>query len=171
VQWRSFIVTPPTLLRWHRRLVAKRWTYARPIGRPPMRRQTRALVLRLGRENARWGYSRIVGELKGLGIAVSATTVRTWLRAAGPGPAGQRREVTWRDFIRAHREILLAVDFFTVERIWLQRLYILSSSSWAAVACTWPDARQSGCPVGHPTGAAGVVGLGGSFETDPVSDS
>ncbi len=75
VQWRSFIVTPPTLLRWHRRLVAKRWTYARPIGRRPMRRETRELVLLLARENPRWGYSRIVGELKGLGIAVSATTV------------------------------------------------------------------------------------------------
>jgi putative transposase len=83
------------------------------------------LVLRLARENPRWGYPRIVGELKGLGIAVSATTVRAWLRAAGLGPAGQRREVTWREFIQAHRNSLLAVDFFTVETIWLQRLYIL----------------------------------------------
>jgi hypothetical protein len=76
---RSFIVTPATLLRWHRRLVAKRWTYAHPVGRPPMRREIRALVLRLARENPRWGYQRIVGEVKGLGNAVSATTVRTWL--------------------------------------------------------------------------------------------
>jgi putative transposase len=83
VQWRSFFVTPATLLRWHRRLVAKRWTYARPVGRPPMRREIRELVLRLARENPRWGYPRIAGELKGLGIAVSATTVRAWLRAAG----------------------------------------------------------------------------------------
>jgi len=82
-RWRSFIVTPATLLRWHRRLVAKRWTHVRPVGRPPMRRETRQLVLRLARENPRWGYLRIVGELKGLGIVVSATTVRAWLRAAG----------------------------------------------------------------------------------------
>jgi hypothetical protein len=67
----------------------------------------------------------MVGELKGLGMTVSATTVRAWLRAAGLGPAGKCRETTWREFIRAHRQSLLAVDFFTVETLWLQRLYIL----------------------------------------------
>jgi putative transposase len=82
-------------------------------------------VLRLARENPRWGYPRMVGELKGLGITVSATTVRAWLRAAGLGPSGKRRETTWREFVRAHRQSLLAVDFFTVETVWLQRLYIL----------------------------------------------
>jgi putative transposase len=82
-------------------------------------------VLRLARENPRWGYPRIVGELKGLGITVSATTVRAWLRVAGLGPAGTRRETTWREFVRAHRQSMLAVDFFTVETIWLQRLYVL----------------------------------------------
>jgi hypothetical protein len=123
-RWRSFMVTPATLLRWHRRLVAKRWTFARPVGRPPMRREIRDLVLRLARENPRWGYPRVVGELKGLGVTVSATTVRAWLRAAGFGPAGKRGEMTWREFIQAHRQSLLAVDFFTVETIWLQ-LYVL----------------------------------------------
>jgi len=123
--WRSFIVKPATLLAWHRRLVAKRWTYARRPGRPPIRRELRELVLRLARENPRWGYHRIVGELKGLGVVVSATTVRTWLRDAGPGPVGTRRGLSWRAFVRAHRESLLAVDFFTVESIWLQRLYVL----------------------------------------------
>ena len=83
------------------------------------------MALRLAYDNPRWGYQRIVGELKGLGMVVSATTVRTWLRAGGIGPAGQRRGMTWREFIRAHRESLLAVDFFTVETIWLQRLYVL----------------------------------------------
>ena len=82
-RWRSFFITQATLVAWHRRLVAKRWTYARPPGRPPIRREIRALVLRLARDNPRWGYHRIVGELKGLGVTVSATTVRTWLRAAG----------------------------------------------------------------------------------------
>jgi putative transposase len=90
-----------------------------------MRREIRELVLRLARENPRWGYQRIVGELKGLGIAVSATTVRTWLRAGGLGPAGTRRGMTWGEFVRAHRHSMLAVDFFTVETIWLQRLYVL----------------------------------------------
>jgi transposase InsO family protein len=83
------------------------------------------VVLRLARENARWGSARIVGELKGLGITVSPTTVRGWLRAAGLGPAGKRGKTTWREFVRAHRQSLLAVDFFTVETIWLQRLYVL----------------------------------------------
>ena len=123
--WRSFIVTPATLLRWHRHLVARRWTFARRVGRPLIRRETRDLALRLARENPRWGYLRIVGELKGLGFAVSATTLRAWLRAAGVGPAGHRREMTWREFVRAHRQSLLAVDFFTVDTIWLQRLYVV----------------------------------------------
>jgi putative transposase len=78
--WSSFLVTPATLLPWHRRLVANRWTYARRPGRPPSSRQVRALIVRLARENPRWGYLRIVGELKGLGVIVSATTVKKVLR-------------------------------------------------------------------------------------------
>lgn len=124
-QWRSFMVTPATLLRWHRRLVAKRWTFVRRPGRPAIRREIRAFVLRLARENPRWGYQRIVGELKGLSMVVSATTVRTWLRDAGLGPAGTRGGMTWREFVRTHRRSMLAVDFFTVETIWLQRLDVL----------------------------------------------
>jgi putative transposase len=93
--------------------------------RPPIRREIRALVLRLARENPQWGYERLVGELKGLGRTVSATTVRTWLRAAGLGPAGTRGGPTWREFVRAHRRSMLAVDFFSVETMWLQRLYVL----------------------------------------------
>ena len=124
-RWRSFIVTPGTLLRWHRHSGATRWTYPRRAGRPPLRREIRTLVIRLARDNPRWGYQRIVGELKGLGTVVSATTVRAWLRAAGLGPTGSRGGMTWREFVHAHRHSLLAVDFFTVETMWLQRLYVL----------------------------------------------
>lgn len=123
--WRSFLVTPATLLRWHQRLVARRWTYGGRGGRPPIGGEIRELVLRLARENPRWGYQRIAGELNGLGISVSATTVRKILRQAGLGPAGERSGLSWRAFLRAQAASMLAVDFFTVETISLKRLYVL----------------------------------------------
>jgi len=123
--WRSFVVTPTTLLRWHRRLVAKRWTYPGRVGRPPIGSEIRELVLRLARENQQWGYQRIAGELRGLGVAVSATTVRKLLREAGLGPAGERAGLSWREFLRTQAHSMIAVDFFTVETVWLQRLYVL----------------------------------------------
>ena len=79
------------------------------------RTPTRRDSLRLARENPRWGYPRIVGELKGLGITVSATTVRARLRAAGLGPAGKVGKITWREFVRVHRQSILAVDVSAVE--------------------------------------------------------
>jgi transposase InsO family protein len=87
--------------------------------------EIRDLVLRLARENPRWGYQRITGELGGLGIAVSATTVAKILRQAGLGPVGERSGLSWRAFLRAQAATMLAVDFFTVETISLQRLYVL----------------------------------------------
>ena len=101
VSWSLFPVTPATLLRWHRRLVAKRWTYARHPGRPPIGAEVRVLIVRFARENPRWGYQRIVGELKGLGVVVSATTVKKVLREEQLGPAGKRRGPSWREFLRA----------------------------------------------------------------------
>jgi putative transposase len=124
-RWRSFLVTPTTLLRWHRQLVARRWTYGGRNGRPPIGREIRELVLRLAHENPRWGYQRIVGELNGLGFEVSATTVKKILREAGLGPSGSRGGLSWRTFLRAQAQSMLAVDFFTVETISLQRLYVL----------------------------------------------
>jgi putative transposase len=123
--WRSFIVTPTTLLRWHRRLVARRWTYPGRVGRPPIGGEICELVVRLARENPRWGYQRIAGELRGLGFAVSATTVRKLLRHADLGPAGERAGLSWREFLRAQAHSMIAVDFFTVETVRLQRLYVL----------------------------------------------
>src|SRR5437763_14975453 len=121
--WRSFLVTPGTLLRWHRRFVARRWTYNGRCGRPSIGREISVLVLRLARENPRWGYQRIVGELHGLGVTVSATTVKKILRQAGLGPASERAGLTWRAFLRAQAKSMIAVDFFTVETV--QRLYVL----------------------------------------------
>jgi transposase InsO family protein len=124
-RWKSFLVTPNTLLRWHRRLVARRWRYASRRGRPQIGGEIHELVLRFARENPRWGYQRIVGELSGLGLVVSATTVKKILREAGLGPVGSRAGLSWRAFLRAHAQSMLAVDFFTVETISLQRLYVL----------------------------------------------
>jgi putative transposase len=123
--WRSFLVKPATLLRWHRRLIARRWTYGGRTGRPLIGGEIRALLLRLARENPRWGYKRIGGELYGLGVTVSATTVRKILRQAGLGPAGDRAGLSWRAFLRAQAKSMIAVDFFTVETVSLQRLYVL----------------------------------------------
>jgi putative transposase len=122
----SFFVRPDTLLGWHRQLVRKRWTYAgQPPGRPAVSEEIRELVLRLARENPRWGYRRIVGELVGLGERVSATTVAKILREGGVSPAGLRAQLAWREFLRAHAASMIACDFFTVETLWLGRLYVL----------------------------------------------
>jgi len=123
---RSFFVRPDTLLGWHRQLVRRRWTYAgRRPGRPAVSEEIRELVLRLARENPRWGYERIVGELACVGVRVSATTVAKILRQAGVSPAGARAQLSWRDFVRAHADSIIACDFFTVETLWLRRLYVL----------------------------------------------
>src|SRR5438445_3101323 len=117
-RWSVFLVTPVTLLRWHRRLVARRWTYPhRGPGRPPLDPEIRALIVRLATDNPRWGYVRIQGELAGLGIRVSATTVRRVLRQHGLDPAPRRSGPTWREFLQAQATGILAVDLFTVETI------------------------------------------------------
>ena len=124
--WPAFLVTPETLLRWHRRLVAKHWTYPHTQpGRPPVDRSVRELILRLARENTAWGYVRIVGELRKLGIDVSATLVRNVLRAASVPPAPQRDQLNWRSFLCQHAATTLACDFLTVDTVLLRRLYVL----------------------------------------------
>jgi putative transposase len=122
-RWSSFFVRPETLLRWHRRLVAGAWTYPHyQTGRPALDEDVRRLILRLARENSRWGYQRIKGELQHLGVSVSATTIRTTLRRHGLDPAPRRGAITWRAFLRQQAAGIVACDFFTVDTVWLRRL-------------------------------------------------
>jgi putative transposase len=123
---RSAFVTSATLLRWHRELVARRWTYPhRRQGRPATAAEIRELVVRLARENPGWGYRRIQGELAGLGIKLAASTVWTILREAGIQPAPKRREMSWADFLRQQAAGILECDFLTVDTLFLKRFYVL----------------------------------------------
>src|SRR5664280_2671177 len=126
-RWVAFLVTPATLLRWHRALVKRKWTYRRTgrLGRPPIDPVVRSLILRLARENPRWGCVRIEGELRKVGIRASATTIRTLRRVARLGPAPRRNGPTWTEFLRAQAQGIIACDFFTVETAWLRTLYVL----------------------------------------------
>jgi Homeodomain-like domain len=107
-RWSCFAVSPQTLRRWHRALLrgGRRRPPRRP-GRPPLAAETRSLIKRLARENPRWGYKRIQGELLKLGIRVSATTVATVLRASGLGPAPRRSGPSWSEFLRAQAQSLV----------------------------------------------------------------
>ncbi|MGO9148162.1 MAG: integrase core domain-containing protein [Acidimicrobiales bacterium] len=125
-RWSCFLVTPATILDWHRRLVRRRWSDpSRKPGRPPLPAETVDLVVRLARENPRWGYLRIVGELKKLGVTVSATSVRNILSRHGVGPAPRRDGPSWTEFLAAQAAGILATDFVTVDTVWLERLYVL----------------------------------------------
>jgi putative transposase len=125
-RWSAFLVSPQTLVRWHRELVAMRWTYRRRRpGRPPLDAAVRELVLRLGRENPSWGCVRIQGELRKVGISVAAPTIRSILRHSGFGPAPRRQGPSWSEFLRIQARGVLACDFFTVETAWLRTLYVL----------------------------------------------
>jgi transposase len=115
---RSLLVEPTTLLRWHRELIRRRWSYpAHPQGRPPMVAQARQLVLRLAAENPSWGYKRIHGELTGLGFTLSASTVWNILRRHGVDPVPRRARVSWREFLRQQAAGIVECDFFTVDTI------------------------------------------------------
>jgi putative transposase len=125
-RWSCFLVQPETLLRWHRRLVAGAWTYPhRQTGRPPLDPDVQQLIVRLATENPRWGYQRIKGELQRLCVHVSATAIRTTLRRHGLDPAPRRATTTWRAFLREQAAGIVACDFFTVDTVWLRRLYVL----------------------------------------------
>ena len=123
---RSFLVQPTTLLRWHRELVRRRWTYDRcRQGRPRLTAQMRELILRLAAENPSWGYKRIQGELVALGMPLSASSVWNVLHRHGIEPAPRSASVSWREFLRQKAAAILECDFFTVETLWLRRFYVL----------------------------------------------
>ncbi|MFF3669936.1 integrase core domain-containing protein [Microtetraspora malaysiensis] len=146
--WNVFFVTPATLLRWHRALVTRQWTYpSKRPGRPSTPADVRAAVLRLARENPTWGYQRISGELAGVGLRVPPSTVRDILKRAGLGPAPRRTGPSWSQFLTAQAEGIWACDLFHVDTVFLKRLYVLFFIEHATRAV-----HVVGVTV-HPTGA------------------
>jgi putative transposase len=143
---RSLFVAPATVLRWHRQLVARRWTYPlRRPGRPATPVQVRELVVRLARENPAWGYRRIQGELIGLGIKLAASTVWTILKDAGIELARRRQAASWAEFLRAQAGSILECDFLTVNMI-------LSASTSCASSSSRPGASTSPGSTTNPDG-------------------
>jgi len=145
------LVRPETVLKWHRELVRRKWTYRRrpASGRPPLDAELEALLLRLATENPRWGYGRLQGELAKLGHALGRSTVRDVLkrRHVPPAPLRGRRASAWGQFLAQHRAAVLACDCFTVETLFLKTLHILF--------CLEIGTRRvhlAGCTA-HPTAA------------------
>jgi len=144
----GLLVTPRTLLRWHRALVRRKWRQpSGRRGRPRLSAEVRELVLRLARENPRWGHRRICGELAKLALEVSPTSIRRLLARAGLDPAPRRQGPNWREFLRAQAASIVACDFFTVESVFLRRYYALFFIAHASRR-VW----LAGCTT-NPTGA------------------
>jgi putative transposase len=124
-RWSCFIVTPATLLAWHRELVKRKWTCRRRrTGHPPLDPEICQLVVRMAKDNPRWGYVRIQGELRKLGLRLGASSIKRLLAREGLGPA-PRRGSSWSEFLRTQADGIVACDFFTVETAFLRTLYVL----------------------------------------------
>ncbi len=123
------LVKPDTLLKWHRDLVRRKWTFTKkaPLGRPPINPDLEALILRLAKENPTWGYGKLEGELGKLGFDVGRSTIRDLLkrRRVPPAPERGKQGSGWRTFLRHYKEEIVACDFFTVETAWLKTVYVL----------------------------------------------
>ena len=144
------LVTPDTVLRWHRDIVRRRWAARSKrgrTGRPATRRTIKTLILRLARENPGWGYRRIHGELAGLGVKIAASTVWEILNKAGMDPAPRRTAPTWPQFLRSQAEAILACDFFTADLLDGTQAYVL-----AVIEHATRRVRILGVTL-HPTGA------------------
>jgi putative transposase len=140
----SVFVRPETIRRWHRSLLARRWTYPhRRPGRPATDAGVRALIVRLARENPGWGYRRIEGELAGLGVRVAASTVWSILQQSGIDPAPRRASETWQQFLRAQASGIVACDFFTVDTVLFRRLYALVFIEIATRQVYWPASPRT----------------------------
>ena len=124
-RWGRFFVQPETLLRWHRDLVRRKWTYAHRSGRRSIPAGTVEIILRLARENPSWGYRRIQGELARLGAALAPSSVWAILRRHDIDPSPMRTGPSWKEFLERQASAMLACDFFTVDTVLLKRLYVL----------------------------------------------
>ena len=164
------LVTPGTVLRWHRRLITRKWTYPNRTGRPPVSAEIAALIERLATEDNGWGYKRIQGELLKLGHRVSASTIGRVLKALKIPPAPKRRtDTTWRQFLHTQAATMLAADFFHVDcAVTLQRLYCLFVIEVGS-RCAYPGSdREPGRAVDRPADPQSPDGSRRSRHEHPV---
>ncbi len=156
-RWSAFAVSPDTLARWRRQLLSRKgWNRRRGPGRPPIDSEVRELILRMARENPRWGYLRIKGELLKLGITVSATTIANVLRRGGLGPAPRRIGPTWSEFLRAQALAILPTGFSPSDN--QDRAWHRSGRAPAATEATGRLPLVEGCGHDRALAAADRVG-------------